>query len=331
MLIQPTSHLTHSWRPRWGARPVEPHPPVDTVELSGVEFSNPLSTSNLPDPGVSFDGDYYWLTTTSGNGRNAFPIRRSRDLVEWEPVGHAFPEGERPQWASGDFWAPEIHPVDGEYRLYYTARHSATGRLAVGVAGAVEATGPWTDLGEPLVLDPAMSMIDPTFFRDEDGRQYLYWKADGNAQGKPTPIYVQELSEDGTELVGERTEVLTNDQPWEGDVTEGPFMVKRGGFYYLFYSGNAFYDDRYAVGVARSTSPTGPFEKYPDPILVSNDRWWGPGHGSVVEGPDGEDYFLYHAWEAGRARGGNPRMLLMEQIEWEDGWPRLGEGSPSSA
>ena len=59
-------------------------------------------------------------------------------------------------------------------------------------------------------------------------------------------------------------------------------MIKRGDYYYLFYSGGSFFDNTYAIGIARSLSLIGPYEKYPYPILSSNDFWIGPGHCSVL-------------------------------------------------
>lgn len=175
-------------------------------------------------------------------------------------------------------------------------------------------------------------MIDPHFFEDRSGKRYLYWKMDGNdlRPKEQTPIFVQELAPDGLSLVGERRVVLVNDREWEGDLVEGPWVVRRGSHYYLFYSGNAFFNESYAVGVARSRSPLGPFRKQDDTILHRDEDWMGPGHGCVVRAANGKDYFLYHAWRRGRVGGRNPRMLLMDRIRWEDGWPRINDGSPSA-
>jgi hypothetical protein len=70
-----------------------------------------------------------------------------------------------------------------------------------------------------------------------------------------TPVYVQPLAADGLSLTGRRVEVLVNDREWEGDLVEGPWVERRGRYYYLFYSGNAFWNASYAVGVARGASP----------------------------------------------------------------------------
>src|SRR3546814_9534935 len=94
----------------------------------------------------------------------------------------------------------------------------------------------------------AVTVLDPTFFRDDDGRQYLYWKADAGHGDPAGPICVQELTPNGLDLVGDRWEVARNDLPWEGRLIEGPSVLKRDGYYYLFYSGGEFNTPDYAVG-----------------------------------------------------------------------------------
>jgi beta-xylosidase len=278
-------------------------------------------------------GRDYFLYSTSGNARDAFPIRRSRDLISWEPAGHVFPRAHRPKWARSDFWAPEVHRVGRRFVAYYTARDRSR-RLCVGVASADTPLGPWTDLGEPLIRDDRVGMIDSHYFHDRErtGKRFLFWKEDGNdlRPKTQTPIWAQELAADGLSLIGERREVLTNDQDWEGLLVEGPWVIRRGRFYYLFYSGNAFWTEHYAVGVARARSPFGPFVKMDQTLLRRDENWLGPGHGSVVRAHDGADYFVYHAWQRGRVGGKNPRMLLVDRIHWEADWPRINDGSPSA-
>lgn len=285
-------------------------------------FSNPVDTANVPDPGVLVVGQDYYAVSTSGNAPRAFPIRHSTDLQHWEVVGHALPQ--RPDWAESDFWAPELHRVGDGYNLYYTAREKG-GQLCIGVATGPSPTGPFTDLGRPLIQSDRIGQIDPNYCEG-----YLYWKVDGNANNQPTPILAARLSPDGLSLVSEPVEVMTNTLPWEGDLVEGTWMVRRPDGYYMFYSANAFYDERYAVGVARSASPFGPFQKLGDPILKSDQTWSGPGHGSLVTDASGRDWFIYHAWRKGHEGGENPRMLLVDEVKWgPSGWPTIHDGTPS--
>ncbi|HUS68940.1 MAG TPA: glycoside hydrolase family 43 protein [Kofleriaceae bacterium] len=301
------------------------------------QHANPVIAENCPDPAIFRDGesgDLVVACTSNLNDDGAkFPLRRSADLRTWRPIGHIFPAGAWPAWATRDFWAPEIHRVGDAWVCYYTAR-DRTGLLCIGAARAQRLEGPWQDLGRPLLRDERVGLIDAHLLQD-GGRRYLYWKEDGNGAVPPLPsvLCVQEVAADGMTPAGPRVELFANDLPWEGDVVEGPWVVAHGGGYVMFYAANTFNSPRYATGVARAASPLGPFEKKGDPILVSSERWHGPGHGSVVT-IDGEDWFAYHAWEAGRIdevwdQSVHPRMMLLDRITWADGWPRIADGTPS--
>ena len=284
----------------------------------GGLYTNPVFPSDCADPGVIFDGGRYIAVCTSGNSATAFPIRTSSDLANWTSAGAIFPSGQRPAWASSDFWAPEIHRVGSRYVAYYTARTTG-GVLSIGAASASSVLGPYTDLGRPLVTDSSMGMIDATFFTDTSGTKYLVWKADGNAVGQKTPIYAQPLSADGLSLTGTRRTLITNDRTWEGGVVEAPWVVARDGYYYLFYSGNAYYNGTYAIGVARATSPLGPYTKASAPILKTVAGWEGPGHGSVVTTSAGTSVMVYHAWNTAHTA----RVMLVDAIVWRNGWPEM--------
>lgn len=323
------------------ADPIGPFTPLPSLSAAGlagpvppVTWQNPILPVSAPDPGVLKDGDDYYAVATGGDKEGAFIIRHSTDLVHWEKVGDIFPNGKGPRWASGSFWAPEIHKVGERFVAYFTAKDAQSGKLCVGAAVADTPQGPFVDVGQPLVQKPGMGVIDPNFFRDpQTGKQYLIWKDDGNGAtpASATPLWIQELSADGLTRLGEPKALLRNDLPWEGNLVEGPWMTYHDGFYYLFYSANAYYDARYAVGVARSRSPWGPFEKKGPPILASNEAFTGPGHGSVVQGPDGNDYFVYHAWAAGKENQQPGRRMMLDVLHWGvDGWPVINDGTPSS-
>ena len=294
-------------------------------------MKNPVVAVNAPDPCVTRmpDGSYVMVCTTNYNEEpDKFPLRRSTDLLHWsEPFGHVFPRGLTPRWAVEDFWAPEIHVLAGGLICYFTARHTS-GKRAVGVATATSIDGPWQDLGAPLVLDEAAGWIDAHLFEDPtDGALWLYYKGDFNGlkPKRPTPIVARRLAPDGLAFAGDPVTVLVNDLPWEGTVVEGPWVVLREGRYYLFYAAHAYDRADYCTGVARSDAPTGPFEKLGRP-MTSHDGWSGPGHGCLVVGPDGTDWFVYHAWEGEKVvKHGSaeswPRMALAAHVRWAAGWP----------
>ncbi|MEZ0228449.1 MAG: glycoside hydrolase family 43 protein [Planctomycetota bacterium] len=291
-------------------------------------FTNPVTLVDAADPGVLRVGDTYYMVTTSGWDPNGFPIRTSKDLRTWTEAGHVFPQASRPAWAVTDYWAPELHKVGSQYVCYYTAR-DASGRLCISSASAPSPTGPFTDIGHPLIRNEHVGSIDPAYFEDADGTRYLYWKSDGNDVGEPSRIWVQKLGPDGLSLTGEPTALIQNDQPWETSCVEGPAVVKKDGYYYLFYSGNMFDNPGYSVGVARSTSPMGPFEKHPGgPILHQGNDFTGTGHNSLVTDPEGNTFIVYHAYAGTQVVG--PRVALVDRVRWENGWPAVNDGMPGT-
>ncbi|MDB5069441.1 MAG: hypothetical protein JWM87_552 [Candidatus Eremiobacteraeota bacterium] len=290
------------------------------------KYRNPVRPGDFPDPSVIRVGERgFYAVTTSTDWAPFFPIFRSTDLVDWELVGHVF--AERPDWCAGNFWAPDFAEKDGRFYVYYTARKKE-GALCVAVATADRPEGPYTDHG-PLI-GQRYGSIDAMAADDADGSRWLLWKEDGNAHNRPTPIWAQRLSDDGLVLLGEPAELLRNDAPWEGRLVEAPHVIRRNGWFYMFYSGNACCgeDCAYAVGVARARALAGPWEKCPhNPILASNEAFRCPGHGAPVDDGKGNWYYLYHAYEQRPDAIYVGRQLCLDAIDWNfDGWPSINGG-----
>jgi xylan 1,4-beta-xylosidase len=293
-------------------------------------YENPVIAGDFPDPSVIRVGQDYWATATSGEWAPEFPILHSSDLVNWEVVGAVFQK--RPLWAERNFWAPEISEYRRRYFVYYTARKKG-GPLCVAVASSASPRGPYTDHG-PLVCQ-AIGSIDAMVVVDERGERYLIWKEDGNSRNQPTPLWAQQLNEDGTKLVGSKKELIRNDpKSWEGGVVEGAFILRHDDWFYLFYSGNACCGRRcnYALGVARSRRLLGPWEKNPsNPILAENQAWQCPGHGSIVSDERGRDFLLYHAYQKSEKAFYIGREAMLDEVKWDSGgWPSINNGKGPS-
>lgn len=147
-----------------------------------TESLHPKILAGYGDPAVLKTDEGYYLVATSNDAPDAFPILHSDDLKRWEPAGFVFPEGEAPTWCSagvrgGDFWAPEMARVGGEFWLTYTARDQDR-TLAIGLARSDDPTGPWRDNGRPLLTG---AMIDAHIFVGQDGAPALFWKKDSNS------------------------------------------------------------------------------------------------------------------------------------------------------
>ena len=242
-------------------------------------FSNPVMPGDFPDPSVIRVGTDYWATATTSQWAPIFPLLHSTDLVNWRMAGAVFQAP--PAWSAGSYWAPEIAQDGGRFYVYYTARKK-DGPLCVAVADADRPDGPYTDRG-PLVCQE-LGSIDAAPIRDEKGRRYLVWKEDGNSRKQPTPLWAQPLSDDGLRLVGDKQAILKNEAPWEAHLVEGPYILRRGDWFYMFYSADACCGRacNYKLGVARSRTLLGTWERYPgNPILAGNAQWkwsWSRQH-----------------------------------------------------
>lgn len=272
---------------------------------------------DYPDPSVTKVGSTYWASATTSNWFPAYPLLKSNDLVNWETVGNIFTKV--PDWADYYFWAPEITQENGRIYVYYTA-HKKGGNLCVAVASADRPEGPYRDHG-PLVGQPDGS-IDGFPMRDENGKLYLIWKEDGNSVKQPTPIWAQPMNEERTALTGEKKELFRNDTPWENNLVEGVSILRRGDYFYAIYAGAGCCGTgcTYATGVARAKNLLGPWEKYAqNPVVTDEGSWRCPGHGTAIE-KDGKFYFLYHAYDKQSNVYTGRQGVLKEFVFTEDGW-----------
>jgi len=261
-------------------------------------YTNPVIDEIGPaDPDVIFHKGTYYLYPTGDNV--SYHVYTSTDLVHWTKKGRVFEPGAKNVWAPDVF----VDPKDGTFYLYYTVQQ----RIGVAVGSGPE--GPFQDRAK--LCDRA---IDAHLFRDDDGALYLYY-----VQLPGSRITVQRMRTP-LEKEGEPAEVLRATEPWEkksGTVTEGPFLLKRQGTYYLIYSGTGADSPNYAVGYATSKSPTGPFLKHPgNPIIHRGGGVFGPGHGCVIADAKGGLWHVYHQ-QRDEARGWN-RFLCVDPL-WFDG------------
>lgn len=165
-------------------------PEVEPLENDKLAPPCPILTKAIDDrilygygdPAVlHVEGKGYYLVATSNDAPDAFPILHSQNLGSWELKGFVFERGQEPKWCAvgeqvADFWAPELHKVGDEFRLYFVGRHTGSLELCIGVATALSPEGPYFSPQEPLLKG---EKIDPHLYV-ENGTSYLFWKEDGN-------------------------------------------------------------------------------------------------------------------------------------------------------
>lgn len=297
-----------------GAYPSTSVTPSDEDPAAGA---NPVLDDDFPDPDLLEVDGVYHAYATNGNSRNV-RVATSKDLVTWEEQPDVLPE--LPPWViPGKTWAPEVTELAaGSYALYFTATNYRPTLQCIGVATADDPLGPFTVVGEGMLVCPEDEggAIDASTFLDEDGTRYLLWKNDGNCCGLDTWLQMAPLSADGLSLAGAATKLVKQDQEWEGNLVEAPTLVREQDTYVLMYSANDYGNDAYTTGFATATAPTGPYTKNPEPLLASDDLdgvYVGPGGQDVVTGPDGEDHLVFHSWYGDLTY----RAMNTVPLEWE--------------
>lgn len=291
--------------------------------VSGLQWThaqrlgmNPVVPGDFADPSVIRAGDVYYATGTSSEWAPHFPLFRSTDLHKWEQTGYLLME--TPAWAGSSFWAPELFYHQDTFYLYYTARRKIDGVSCIGVATSPSMDQPFTDHG--VLIAYGSEAIDAFVF-DDDGQLYITWKAYG-LDDRPIEILGASLSADRLKLKDDTFTLLKDEQ---GVGIEGQCLVKKEDYYYLLYSAGACCGLKcdYNVRVARSKSVTGPYDDFEqNPILIENGEWQCPGHGTLVQTPEGKDYYMYHAYrKSDNVFTG--RQGLLDELHWDAAgkWP----------
>ena len=358
---------------------------VTTVPAAqGTAFRNPIlptipgstrRVETFADPAIikAKDGYYYAYGTKDprfdGDTFHVIPIVRSNDLVNWTYVGDAFPNGNPPSAEPfAGIFAPDIRYMNDQYYLYYSITNVAgttTNEFgtpggddsAIGVATSLNPAGPFTDRG--IVVEPTTNPCcppgpdNPSFFRATidpavlplpDGRRLIYY---GSYNGG---LDVRQLTPDGLRTVPGTQRRIAIDNRYEG-----PYVIRRGGYYYAFVSASDccnFELTGYVVFAGRSTSPFGPFrdregKSFLDTrpggeiVLAQNgNQFVGVGHNAVITDDAGQDYIVYHGIDQRNPeiieRSGIPinrRSLMMDRLDYIDGFPvtRAGAGPSNTA
>jgi GH43 family beta-xylosidase len=298
-----------------------------TRSRRSTSYLNPVYQKNFPDPYVlKYCGEYWAYATGLCDDGRAFGILHSPDLVQWRAVGSAMdplPEG------YPCYWAPEVIYDNGRFFMYYSVGSEELMQIRVATASTPQ--GPFVDSGQRLTTEPFA--IDPHLFEDEDGRRYLFYATDfydhshvGTGTVMAPLLNPFRLGQPGRPVTRPRFDWQVYDPQREAKggvrwhTVEGPFVLRRKGVYYQMFSGGNWRNPGYGVGYGRTRS-------------LQNDQEWeqvcdgekvlpilrtvpgvvmGPGHNSVVRGPNNmELYCVYHRWG-----DGDGRQMAIDPLAW---------------
>lgn len=311
--------------------------------IAADEYRNPILPGFYPDPSVCRSGDDFYLITSTFAYYPGIPIFHSRDLVNWEQVGHVI---HRPEQLSYDklgvsrgLFAPALSFHGGVFYVVCTMV-DAGGNFVV---TATDPKGPWS---QPTWL--GFEGIDPSLFFDDDGRAWLV--NNGAPEGSPLysghrAIWLQEFSVADQKMIGPR-KVLVNggvDLREKPVWIEGPHLTKRDGWYYLCCAEGGTSVNHSQV-IFRSRNVDGPYAPWSgNPILTqrgldasARTAVTSTGHADLVVGPDGNWWAVFlgvRPYEGRYSPMGRETFLL--PVNWTaDGWPQIlpsGERVPLRA
>lgn len=275
-------------------------------------YTNPVINADYSDPDACAVGEDYYLTASSFNCMPGLPVLHSKDLVNWEIIGHAlktqYPtdEFDRPSHGNG-VWAPSIRHHNGEFYIYW-------GDPDHGVM-MVKTKDPAGEWSKPLCVIPGKGMIDTTPLWDDDGRCYLTYAYANSRSRFASIIVVRELSADGTRAIGDPV-IVFDGNGTECRTSEGPKFYKRDGWYWIMFPAGGV-PTGFQVAM-RSKNVYGPYESK---IVLAQGKSSvnGPHQGAWVHTAFGEDWFLHF-----QDKGCYGRVVHLQPVTWKDNWPVMG-------
>lgn len=272
-------------------------------------YSNPVIHADYSDPDVIRVGEDYWMTASSFHCTPGLPILHSRDLVNWRLVNHAIRQvpgsGYEKTRPGCGVWAPAIRFHDGKFWIFFPMPDEG-----IFVTTATDPAGDWC---EPWCLQEAKGWIDPCPFWDDDGKAYLAHAYAMSRSGLKERIHLRPMSPDGRRLLGEGMELFHTPHHL---YLEGPKVDKIDGWYYILCPGGGVQTGWQVV--FRSRNLCGPYEEK-TVLEQGSTPINGPHQGALVDAPDGSWWFLHF-----QDCGPFGRIVHLQPVRWEDGWPLMG-------
>jgi beta-xylosidase len=203
---------------------------------------------------------------------------------------------------SAGVWAPSIRHHQGRFYIYFP-----TPTEGIFMVSANKPEGPWS---APVAVIAEPRLEDPCPFWDDDGQAYLIHSRFGAG-----PLILHHMSADGTRVL-DPGKVIVED-PVNLPVLEGPKLLKRNGWYYIFapYGGV----EKGPQAVLRAKNIYGPYEQR-TVLAQGNTSVQAPHQGGYVETPKGEGWFLHF-----NSTGAYGRIVHLQPVRWVDDWPIIGE------
>lgn len=286
-------------------------------------FSNPILNSGA-DPWVIRDGDYYYYCYSGGDG---VCVSRFESLDQITTNG-----GKKVYTAPGgtmyscEYWAPELHKINGKWYIYVAADNGDNYEHRMYVLESVgdDPMGQYVLKGQ-ITDSTNQWAIDGTVLQYKDELYFIWsgWISDADTWQN---LYIAHMSDPWT-IDGERVRLSRPTYSWERRggqpyINEGPvaLIAPSGETVHIVYSASGSWCDDYCLGLLTFSGEGDILDpenwtKSEDPIFSQTEDIHGPGHCSFTTAADGSTWMVYHAnLVAGTGWGG--RSVWAQMVEW---------------
>lgn len=285
-----------------------------------MKYENPVIRGFNPDPSICRVGEDFYLATSTFEYFPGIPIFHSRNLVDWELIGHGISRPDQLTLSNEmpnalGLYAPTLRHHKGRFYLLCTNVSTRDYESGNFLLWTDDIHGEWSD---PIWLD--VPGIDPSLFIDDDGTVYY--------NGTHQEIYVCELDLE-TGQTGPRVNIWAGSG---GRDPEGPHIYKKDGYYYLLLAeGGTTYE--HMITMARSRHLTGPYESYEhNPVLTNRslaNEIRAVGHADLFQDQHGAWWSVclgIRSLPAFPVRHNLGREVSLTPVTWEEGeWPVFGK------
>ena len=326
-----------------------------------------VDTLMVHDPVMAYEnGTYYLLSTGMGLQWATSKDRRSW-IIQPTPFIEQLPEWTRDSVPGfrNHVWAPDVIRWNDRWWLAYSCSTFGKNTSAIGLMSSDRLNGQWRDEGCLVASKEGRDQwnaIDPAFVIDDNNKLWVSWGSfwDGIqlARVRSEELGVRSSESAATpnsSLLTPNSSLLTPNSKTiarrfrKGDpnapenptsqfagrnAIEAPFILKHGGWYYLFVSWDYCCrgaKSNYRVAVGRSKTVDGPYvDREGKPmtegggtLFLEGDKkeFEAAGHCAAYDLPTGETVFVCHGY-ATRLNGAS--ILIQRNVKWTaDGWPEL--------
>ncbi|SFC70009.1 glycoside hydrolase family 43 protein [Spirosoma endophyticum] len=303
---------------------------------------NPILTGFYPDPSIVKVGSDYYLINSTFSYFPGIPVMHSKDLKNWKQIGNVIDRPEQLDFMGERLTRGLFAPAISYYKGTYYVTCTDIDHDGNFVVTAKNPAGPWSN---PVKL-PQVRGIDPSIYFDEEaGKAYILYNSDAPDR-KPLysghrTIRMYEFDPAKLTVIGEEKQLVNGgvDLSKKPVWIEGPHIMKRNGWYYL-YAAEGGTSVNHSEVILRSKEVWGPYVPFAgNPILTQRelpadrkDAITSAGHAQFVDGPDGKMYCIFLAvrpYEGDYYNTG--RETFIAPVTWKDDWPMIEHGEKAIA